>query len=143
MPRLLPSALLALLVLAAPSALAQTAPTSDVALTAATPLSPAETAAFLAATPGAVVLDVRTSDEVAASGRLAGALVIDVTAPDFEPRARAAIPDGVPVVLYCRSGRRAEAAATRLAALGVGPLYNAGGFEALAGAGLATEPAAE
>ncbi len=143
MPPWILATLLALLVLAVPSARAQTAPTADIALTAATPLSPAETAAFLAATPGAVVLDVRTPDEVAASGHLAGALVIDVAAPDFESRARAAIPDGVPVVLYCRSGRRAEGASARLAALGVGPLYNAGGFEALAGAGLATEPAAE
>lgn len=141
MLRLIPAALLALLVLAAPHALAQTAPADDLAVPAATPLSPAETAAFLAATPDAVVLDVRTPDEVAASGRLAGALVLDVTAPDFEARARAAIPDGAPVVLYCRSGRRAAAAAARLAAWGAGPLYNAGGFEALAAGGLTTEPA--
>ena len=54
-------------------------------------LSPAETAAYLDATPEAVVVDVRTPAEVAASGRLAGALVLDVNAPDFEARAQAAL----------------------------------------------------
>ncbi|GAB5550132.1 MAG: hypothetical protein SangKO_098920 [Sandaracinaceae bacterium] len=102
-------------------------------------LSPAETAAFLAATPEAVV-DVRTPAEVAASGRLAGALVIDVTAPDFEARALDALDPSRPTVLYCRSGNRSAQAAERLATLGFTDLANAGGFGALAAGGLATEP---
>ena len=103
-------------------------------------LSPAETAAYLDATPEAVVVDVRTPAEVAASGRLAGALVLDVNAPDFEARAQAALDVDRPVVLYCRSGARAGQAAQRLARLGFSRLSNAGGFDALAAVGLATEP---
>ena len=103
-------------------------------------LSPAETAAYLDATPVAVVVDVRTPAEVAASGRLAGALVLDVNAPDFEARAQAALDVDRPVVLYCRSGARAGQAAQRLARLGFSRLSNAGGFDALAAVGLATEP---
>ena len=103
-------------------------------------LSPAETAAYLDATPEAVVVDVRTPAEVAASGRLAGALVLDVNAPDFEARAQAALDIDRPVVLYCRSGARAGQAAQRLARLGFSRLSNAGGFDALAAVGLATEP---
>ena len=103
-------------------------------------LSPAETAAYLDATPEAVVVDVRTPAEVAASGRLAGALVLDVNAPDFEARAQAALDVDRPVVLYRRSGARAGQAAQRLARLGFSRLSNAGGFDALAAVGLATEP---
>ncbi|WP_369811368.1 rhodanese-like domain-containing protein [Rubrivirga sp. SAORIC476] len=103
-------------------------------------LSPAETAAYLDATPEAVVVDVRTPAEVAASGRLAGALVLDVNAPDFEARAQAALDVDRPMVLYCRSGARAGQAAQRLARLGFSRLFNAGGFDALAAVGLATEP---
>ncbi len=103
-------------------------------------LSPAETAAALADVPETVVVDVRTPAEVAASGRLAGAVVLDVTAPDFEARALAALDPDRPTVLYCRSGARAERAARRLADLGFSRLANAGGFDALAAAGLATEP---
>ena len=103
-------------------------------------LSPAQTAAYLEATPEAVVVDVRTEEEAAASGRLAGAVVLDVTAPDFAERALEDLDAGRPVVLYCRSGRRADAAAQTLAGLGFRDLVNAGGFDALAEAGLPTEP---
>ncbi|MDT0633062.1 rhodanese-like domain-containing protein [Rubrivirga litoralis] len=103
-------------------------------------LSPEEAAAFLAETPDAVVVDVRTPAEVAASGRLAGAIVLDVTAPGFETRALNALDLDRPLLVYCRSGTRAERAARRLAVLGASRLANAGGFDALAAAGLATEP---
>ena len=103
-------------------------------------LSPSETAAYLAATPDAVVVDVRTPDEVVASGRLVGAVVLDVTAPDFEDRALDALDPARPVVLYCRSGGRSGQAAERLAARGFTELVNAGGFGALAAEGLPTEP---
>ena len=80
----------------------------------------------------------------------AGAAVLDVTAPDVETRARAALgSDRTPVLYcrsgycrsgYCRSGPRADRAARRLADLGSARLANAGGFDALAAAGLATGP---
>lgn len=101
-------------------------------------LGPAEAAAYLAATPTAQVLDVRRPAEVALSGRLADALVIDVSVPGFERRALAALDPDRPVVVYCRSGGRAGRAARILAGLGFGDLRNAGGFVDLAGAGLAT-----
>ncbi len=120
---------------------AATAPAmTDPAVTEIVRRSPAETAAYLAETPEAVVVDVRTPGEVAASGRLAGALVLDVTAPDFEARALDALDPAQPVVLYCRSGNRSGKAAERLAALGFTHLSNAGGFDALASEGLPTEP---
>ena len=120
---------------------AATAPAmTEPAVTEIVRLSPAETAAYLAETPEAVVVDVRTPGEVAASGRLAGALVLDVTAPDFEARALDALDPARPVVLYCRSGNRSGKAAERLAALGFTHLSNAGGFDALADEGLPTEP---
>lgn len=101
-------------------------------------LTPAETAAYLAATPGAQILDVRRPAEVALSGRLADALVIDVSVPGFQSRALDALDPSRPVVVYCRSGGRAGRAAEILAGLGFGDLRNAGGFVDLAGAGLAT-----
>ena len=103
-------------------------------------LSPTEAEAFLEANPDAQLLDVRRPAEVTLSGRIAGAVVIDVSAPGFESRARAALDPGRPVVVYCRSGARAERAAQRLADLGFPDLANAGGFQALADAGLPTEP---
>ena len=127
---------------------AQAAPAPEAALPASRPLaadtvvvalSPAEAAAVLAATPEAQVVDVRTHEEVAASGKLEGALVIDFRAPGFAERAAAALDPGRPVVLYCRSGNRAGRAAEPLAALGFAPLFNARGFDALATHGLATE----
>ena len=59
-------------------------------------------------------------------------------APGFE--AQAALDPSRPVVVHCRSGARTEHAAGRLAALGFPDLANAGGFQALADAGLPTEP---
>lgn len=102
-------------------------------------LTPAEAADYLRATPEAQVLDVRRPAEAALSGRLDGARVIDVTAPGFEARALDALDPARPVVVYCRSGARAERAAQRLAALGFGDLRNAGGFETLKAAGLPTD----
>jgi uncharacterized membrane protein YfcA/rhodanese-related sulfurtransferase len=101
-------------------------------------LTPAETAAYLRAMPEAQILDVRRPAEVALSGRLEGALVLDVTAPGFEGRALDALRPDRPVVVYCRSGARAGRAAERLAALGFSDLRNAGGFDALQAAGLPT-----
>ncbi len=102
-------------------------------------LSPEDTAALLAETPEAQVVDVRTPEEVAASGTLQGATLLDFNAPDFEARATAALDPDRPVVLYCRSGARAGRAADVLSTAGFADLYNAGGFGALETAGLATE----
>ena len=102
-------------------------------------LTPAETADYLRDHPGAQVLDVRRPAEVAVSGTLVGAVRIDLGAPGFERSARALLDPARPVVVYCRSGARAERAAQALAALGFADLVNAGGFQALAEAGLPTD----
>lgn len=94
-------------------------------------------AAFLAETPGAVVLDVRTPAEVAVTGRLDGADVVPY-APGFTERAVEAIEPGQPVVLYCASGGRSARAARLLADAGVGQVIDAGAFGALAEAGIPT-----
>mgnify|MGYP002640764169 CR=1 FL=1 len=65
-----------------------------------------------------------------------------MSVPGFERRALAVLDPGRPVVVYCRSGQRAERAAQILAGLGFTDLHNAGGFEALAAAGLLVRPGA-
>ncbi|MEM7786899.1 MAG: rhodanese-like domain-containing protein [Bacteroidota bacterium] len=128
------AAVAALLVLAAPAASQAPSPEDD----EVPRLAPVEVAAYLAETPGAQILDVRRPAEVALSGRLAEATVIDVSVPGFERRATDLLDPERPVVVYCRSGGRAGRAAEILAGLGFGPLVNAGGFAALADAGLPT-----
>ncbi len=78
------------------------------------------------ATPGAIVLDVRTQAEFD-GGHLPGAWLI----PDTEIAARAAadLPDkDALLLLYCRSGRRSANAAKELLALGYTQVYDFGGI---------------
>jgi rhodanese-related sulfurtransferase len=86
---------------------------------------------------GATVIDVRTPEEFAA-GHLAGATNIDVQAADFHERVGDLDPKDT-YVLYCRSGSRAGAAADLMSDKGFDHQVNAGGFDSLAAAGLATE----
>jgi rhodanese-related sulfurtransferase len=86
---------------------------------------------------GARVIDVRTPEEFAA-GHLAGATNIDVQAADVHERVGELDPKDT-YILYCRSGSRAGAAADMMADMGFDHLVNAGGFDGLAAAGLATE----
>lgn len=88
--------------------------------------------------PAAPVLDVRTADEFA-RGHLAGAVHVDVMAPDFRERVEALdLPAGEPVYLYCRSGNRSGTAAGLLHQMGHVGAVNVGGFDALARAGAET-----
>lgn len=64
------------------------------------------------------LLDVRTPEEFA-EGHISGAAIVDFNLPDFTRRALSVIPPGMPVALYCRSGRRSELAARALADAGV------------------------
>lgn len=63
------------------------------------------------------VLDVRTAEEFA-SGRLPGAVNVDVRAEDFGGLCLSKLRKGKPVAVYCRSGRRSKVAAERLVRLG-------------------------
>jgi rhodanese-related sulfurtransferase len=93
-----------------------------------------------------LVVDVRDAPELAAGGKLKGAL--NVSRGMLEFRADPESPSHDPVfqkdktiVVYCGSGGRAALSGKALRDLGYRSVYNAGGFKELADAGLETEPA--
>ncbi|MGE6659885.1 rhodanese-like domain-containing protein [Pseudomonas sp. NPDC077408] len=78
-----------------------------------------------------VLIDVRTELEFA-EGALPGATRIETE--NLAERITAIAPDkDAPVVLYCRSGRRASAAQELLQGLGYSQVINAGGYQDLNG----------
>jgi phage shock protein E len=80
-----------------------------------------------------VLLDVRTPAEHAA-GHVAGALLIDVTAPDFADRV-AELDRDARYLVYCRSGNRSKDAIAIMAGLGFTDLVDGGAFTDLVAAG--------
>ena len=97
------------------------------------PVIAPETAVELISSGERMVVDVRTPAEFAA-GHVAGALNLDVTAPDFGAQVRALDP-GAGYLVYCQSGNRSAAAAQQMAELGVGDVVDAAAFAALVSAG--------
>lgn len=71
----------------------------------------------LVADTNVVVLDVRTPNEYA-EGHILGAVLIDQNQSDFVEKAKASLPQGKTIALYCRSGRRSANAAGKLADVG-------------------------
>ena len=107
---------------------------NDEATAAAPPgrtVDPQEALALVA--EDATVVDVRTPEEFAA-GHVAGAVNLDLQSEDFLTEVRA-LPAGERYVVYCATGNRSAQAVDLMAGEGLGELYDAGGFEALAGAG--------
>ena len=95
---------------------------------------------------GALVVDLRDGTEVAASGKVKGALHVsrgllefkaDDTAPSHDPAFR----KDRPVITYCAAGGRAALAGKTLKDMGYERVYNMGGFKDWADAGGETEPA--
>lgn len=80
--------------------------------------------------PGSVLLDVRTEEEYGIE-HAAGAILLpqeDLETMD-EGEILDVLPDlDAPVLLYCRTGRRAALAAVKLEELGYTRLYNLGGL---------------
>ena len=80
--------------------------------------------------PGSVLLDVRTEEEYGIE-HAAGAVLLpqeDLETMD-EGEILDVLPDlDAPVLLYCRTGRRAALAAVNLEELGYTRLYNLGGL---------------
>ncbi len=80
--------------------------------------------------PGSVLLDVRTEEEYGIE-HAAGAVLLpqeDLETMD-EGEILEVLPDlDAPVLLYCRTGRRAALAAVKLEELGYTRLYNLGGL---------------
>ena len=112
------------------------APAERVAHPAAQPTGVAAIAADQARAllrSGALLVDVREPAELLESGWLEGAVKRPMSA--FADRARE-LPRDRPIILYCRSGRRAAMAGDMLTAMGFTDVYNLGGFDAAAEAGL-------
>ncbi|MEA2739652.1 MAG: hypothetical protein QOH05_2959 [Acetobacteraceae bacterium] len=114
------------------------------ARTAVPSITPAD-AADLVKNADALLIDVRDGTEVAASGKIKGALAIsrgllefraDPAVPTHDPALR----KDRPVILYCGSGGRAALAGKTLVDMGFQDVRNAGGFKDLVQAGWTVEP---
>jgi rhodanese-related sulfurtransferase len=81
-----------------------------------TELSPVEFSTELGKTPDAVIVDVRTHPEFA-GGHLQNAKNIDWNGADFETEI-AQLDKEKPVLVYCASGRRSDAAADKMRDMG-------------------------
>ena len=93
-----------------------------------------------------LIVDVRDAPELAAAGKLKGA--VNVSRGMLEFRADPDSPYHLPefqrdktVLVYCASGGRSALSVKTLKDFGYRSVYNAGGFKELADAGLETEPA--
>ncbi len=114
------------------------------AANAAVPRITAAQARDMIAKGDALVVDVRDAPEVAASGKVAGA--VHVSRGMLEFRADPQLPShdknfakDKAVILYCGSGGRAALAGKMLKELGYERVYNLGGFKDWADAGGAVE----
>jgi rhodanese-related sulfurtransferase len=105
-------------------------------------VTPAETQALI--DQGALVVDLRDSAEIAASGKIKGAVAVgrgllefkaDSTVPSHDPAFR----KDRTVVVYCASGGRAFLAGKTLKDMGFADVRNLGGFKSCADAGGAVE----
>jgi rhodanese-related sulfurtransferase len=94
-----------------------------------------------------VLVDVRESEELAKTGRIAGAVhvprgVLEFQADPASPTHKAELGGGRSLILYCASGNRSALAAKALQEMGLAPVAHvAGGFAALEKAGGLVEPA--
>jgi rhodanese-related sulfurtransferase len=90
--------------------------------------------------PGVVFVDLREPAEIAASGKVPGALAIPRGLLEFRADAESALHDATlggakTVVTYCASGGRAALAGKTLQDLGYTDVRNLGGFKDWAEAG--------
>jgi rhodanese-related sulfurtransferase len=95
--------------------------------------------------PDVVIVDVRDGPELAAGGKLKGAVHVsrgmlefrvDPDSPYYNP----VFQKDKTVLVYCASGGRSALSGKILKDFGYQSVYNAGGFKELADAGLETEP---
>jgi rhodanese-related sulfurtransferase len=106
-------------------------------------ITPSE-ARDLVAKSDALVVDVRDGTEVAASGKVKGALAVSRGLLEFRadpdlPTHDPALRKERPVILYCGSGGRAALAGKTLADMGFKDVRNVGGFKGLVEAGWEVE----
>ncbi len=110
----------------------------DAARAAVPTITPADATTMIEA--GALVVDLREPPEVAASGKVPGALAIPrgllEFKADFElPSRDPAFQADRPVIVYCASGGRAALAGKLLLDLGYKSVHNLGGFAGWAESG--------
>lgn len=86
-----------------------------------TTLAPTEFAGKIRALPTAAVLDVRTPEEYS-GGHLQNALNIDWNGNSFDQQI-SSLDKSKPVLVYCRSGSRSAAAASKMRAAGFKEVY--------------------
>jgi phage shock protein E len=87
---------------------------------------------------GRTVIDVRTPAETA-QGLIAGAIEMNLQAPDFRARIDE-LDRGGSYLLYCRIGNRSAEAAAIMRDLGFTDVIDGGGYAALMAAGAPTAP---
>lgn len=115
----------------------------DAANAAVPRITPAEAKAMME-NDNALVVDVRDGTEVAASGKVAGALhvnrgLLEFRADPAAPTHDKAFDPARPVILYCASGGRSALAGKLLKDMGYGRVFNLGQFKEWAEAGGAVE----
>jgi len=95
---------------------------------------------------GAVVVDVRDSAELAAGGKVKGAIHIPRGSLEFKADDTTGYHDknlakDKPVILYCAAGSRAALAGKALKDMGYSKVFNLGGFKDWVEAGGPVDPA--
>lgn len=93
-----------------------------------------------------LIVDVRDAAEVAATGKIKGAInvsrgMIEFRADQALPSHNPAFQKERPIILYCASGGRAALAGKVLKDMGYENVQNLGGFKEAAEAGIDVEPA--
>lgn len=109
------------------------------AANAAVPKITSEQAADMIKNGDTLVVDVRDAPEVAASGKIAGAVnvsrgMLEFKADPESPYHDKAFDRNKAVILYCASGGRSALAGKLLKDMGYEKVYNVGGFKDWSGA---------
>lgn len=112
----------------------------------AVPAISPEDAEKLRGNPNVLFVDVRDGDEVAKSGKIAGAVnvsrgMLEFRADDSTPYHDPHFAKDKTVILYCASGGRSALSGQALQELGYGDVRNLGAFKDWTDNDLPTEPA--
>jgi rhodanese-related sulfurtransferase len=104
------------------------------AANAAVPKITPDDAADMIKRGGTLILDVRDAPEVAASGKIAGALnvsrgMLEFRADPDSPYHDKNFDKARTIILYCASGGRSALAGKLLKDMGYNSVYNVGGFK--------------
>ncbi len=73
--------------------------------------------------PSTQLVDLRTPGELAQTGKIAGAKVINFSSPDFQSQIEK-LDKNKPVIVYCAAGGRSPRAAAQMTHLGFKKIYD-------------------